>query len=72
MAKTLEMQFITEAGKTVRLGVDNPKEPIEPAIVKQSMEQIIAANVFFTTSGSFVSAKSARVVERNVTEYELN
>lgn len=71
MAKTLELQFSTELGKTARLSIDNPKEPIDEEVVKLSMAQIIASEIFTTGSGKFVSAKGARVVDRNVTDYEL-
>ena len=71
MAKTLELQFTTEMGKTASLSVDNPKEPIDEAVVKLSMAQIIASQVFTTGSGKLVAAKGARVVDRNVTDYEL-
>jgi len=71
MAKTLELQFGTEFGKTVRISVDNPKEPIDEAVVKLSMAQIIAADVFTTASGKLVASKGARVVNRDVTDYEL-
>ena len=71
MAKILELQFGTEMGKTASLSVENPKEPIDEAFVKQSMTQIIAANIFTTASGKLVVAKGARVIDRNVTDYEL-
>jgi hypothetical protein len=71
MAKTLELQFGTELGKTVNLSVENPKEPIDEAVVKQSMAQIIASEIFTTSTGKFVVAKGARVIDRNVTDYEL-
>jgi hypothetical protein len=71
MAKTLELQFGTELGKTARLSVDNPKEPIDEEVVKLSMAQIIASEIFTTSSGKFVVAKGARVVDRSVTDYEL-
>jgi hypothetical protein len=71
MAKTLELQFGTELGKTARLSIDNPKEPIDEEVVKQSMAQIIASEIFTTGSGKFVAAKGARVVDRNVVDYEL-
>ncbi|WP_042354116.1 DUF2922 domain-containing protein [Bacillus rubiinfantis] len=72
MAKTLELQFGTEFGKTARISVDNPKEPIDEAAVKEAMEKIIEADIFFTSSGNFAVAQGARVIERNVTEYEMN
>lgn len=71
MAKTLELQFLTENGKVARLTLDNPKEPIDQAVVKQSMDQIIAAGVFYSANGNFVSVQGARVIERNVTDYAI-
>ncbi|MCL6572511.1 MAG: DUF2922 domain-containing protein [Bacillus sp. (in: Bacteria)] len=71
MAKTLELQFATEFGKTARLSIDNPIEPIDEVVVKQSMAQIIESEIFTTNSGKFVTAKGARVIDRNVTDYEL-
>lgn len=71
MAKTLELQFGTELGKVARISLDNPKEPIDEPAVKQAMDQIIAAGVFYSASGGLVSSKGARVIERNVTDYEM-
>ncbi|MCM3117143.1 DUF2922 domain-containing protein [Neobacillus sp. MER 74] len=71
MAKTLELHFNTELGKTASLSIENPKEPIDEAVIKQSMAQIIASEIFTTASGKLVAAKGARVVDRNVTDYEL-
>ncbi|MBY0122286.1 DUF2922 domain-containing protein [Bacillus sp. S/N-304-OC-R1] len=71
MAKSLELTFVTDLGKLSRLSIDNPKEPVDQAAVKQAMEQIIAADLFNTANGVLASAKEARVIERNVTAYEL-
>lgn len=71
MAKTLELLFVTENGKQARLTVEQPIEPIDPAVVKAAMEQIIASNAFYSTNGNFTAVGGARVVERNVTDYEL-
>ena len=71
MAKALELQFGTEFGKTARISVDNPKEPIDEEVVKLSMAQIIASDVFTTASGRLAVPKGVRVIERNVTDYEL-
>ena len=71
MAKTLELQFATESGKSARLSLDNPKEPIDQAVVKQSMEQIIASGVFYSSNGNLSTVQGARVIERNVTDYEI-
>jgi len=71
MAKTLELQFGTDLGKTARMTVDNPIEPVDTAALKEAMEEIIASNAFFSTNGNLVSVAGARIVERNVTEYEI-
>jgi hypothetical protein len=71
MAFTLELQFTTEQGGTARLTIDNPKEPIDPAVVKNSMEQIVATGVFHSPTGKMVAPKSARLIERNITPYEI-
>ena len=71
MAKTLELQFLTEAGKAAKVTIDNPKEPVDQAVVKLSMDQIIAAGIFTTATGSLASAQGARVIERNVTDYPI-
>ena len=70
MAKVLELQFVTELGKTTKVTIDNPIEPVDPAAVKLAMESIIASDAFYA-NGSLVAIDQARVVERNVTEYEL-
>ena len=69
MEKTLELVFVTEAGKTSRLTVMEPKENLLAGDIKAAMDQIIEANVFLTESGPFVSAKEARLVERSVQVY---
>ncbi|MDM5330045.1 DUF2922 domain-containing protein [Neobacillus sp. CF12] len=71
MAKTLELEFVTELGKSARLSIENPKEPIEEGVVKQAMEEIIASGVFTSATGNYVSVKGARVIDRNVMEYEI-
>jgi hypothetical protein len=71
MAKALELQFTTQLGKTARISIDAPVEPVDTDQVKQVMDTIIATNVFQSNSGALVSAEGARVIERNVTEYEV-
>ncbi|WP_394237191.1 DUF2922 domain-containing protein [Niallia oryzisoli] len=71
MAKTLELHFINSVGKTAKLTVDYPKEPVDKIAVKQVMDLIIAANIFGSETQSFVSVKEARIVEHNVTDYEI-
>jgi hypothetical protein len=71
MAKTLELQFLNTAGKTVKISVDSPVEPVDQIALNAAMDQILAANIFISTDGEFVSKKGARIVDRNVTEIAL-
>ena len=71
MAKTIELHFNTSLGKVVKLAVDSPIEPIDPVKVKEVMDLIVTANIFGGNTGTFVSTKEARLVEHNVTEYEI-
>ncbi|MDP4164736.1 MAG: DUF2922 domain-containing protein [Bacillota bacterium] len=72
MAKTLELQFVTDTGKAAKIVLDNPKEPIDEILVKQKMQQILASGVFFSISGNYASVKGARLVERNVTDHQIS
>ncbi|WP_054860209.1 DUF2922 family protein [Gracilibacillus sp. JCM 18860] len=70
--KTIELKFENEEGKTVTISLDAPVEPVDPAAVNTAMDAVIAQNAFFSSGGGdLVGKKSARVVERNVTEIEL-
>ena len=71
MAKTIELHFTNSVGKITKLTVENPKEPIDPVATKAVMEQIIAAGVFGGSNGTLVSVQAARLVEHNVSDYEL-
>ncbi|MBP2240272.1 hypothetical protein J2Z40_000825 [Cytobacillus eiseniae] len=71
MTKSLELSFLTETGKLSRLSIDNPKEPIDAAAVKLAMEQMITSAIFQTANGDFVAAEGARLIERNVTDYDF-
>lgn len=69
--KTLELQFMTEGGKTAQISIENPKEPLDIGAVKQAMNTIIASKVFKTTNGMFVAVNGARIIERKVQEFDL-
>lgn len=71
MAKTLELQFLNTEGKTVKVNIDSPTEPVDPVALSAAMDNILTANIFITNGGEFVSKKGARIVERNVTEVGL-
>ncbi|KAB8133089.1 DUF2922 domain-containing protein [Gracilibacillus oryzae] len=69
--KKIELKFENEEGKTVTLSLDNPVEPVDPQLVNTAMDTIIAQNAIFSSGGNLVAKKSARIVERNVTDITL-
>ena len=71
MAKSIELHFNTNLGKVVKLSVDSPIEPVDLVKVKEVMDLIVAENIFAGNTGTFVSPKEARLVEHNVTDYEI-
>ena len=68
MAKTLQLNFITAAGKNVMLTVDEPRADLTAAAVETAMQEIIASGVFEVDGTLLETSKNARIVERNVTE----
>ena len=71
MAKTLQLNFITAAGKNVMLTVDEPRADLTAAAVETAMQEIIASGVFEVDGTLLETSKNARIVERNVTELVL-
>ncbi|SHM60469.1 DUF2922 domain-containing protein [Gracilibacillus kekensis] len=69
--KKIELKFENEEGKTVTIGLDNPVEPVDEVAVNNAMDTILAQNALFSSGGDLVAKKSARIVERNVTEIEI-
>jgi len=68
MAQTLELRFETDAGKALTLTVDQPRADLTEGEVESGMAAIIASDVFYVESLPVRVAKSARLVERNVTD----
>jgi len=71
MAKVLELQFETAIGKTATIAIEAPKPNVTPAEIQQVMQTIITSSVFGGQAGAFVGIKSARIIDRQVSEFEL-
>lgn len=72
MAQTLELRFETDAGKAMTLTVDQPRANLTESEVESGMAALIASDVFYVESLPVSVAKSARLVERNITDlYEV-
>ncbi|MGN7387863.1 DUF2922 domain-containing protein [Sporosarcina sp. SAFN-015] len=66
MAKTLQLNFVTAAGKQTSLTVDEPRAGLTPTEVEAAMQEIIDAQVFEVDGSFLATVKGARIVERTV------
>ncbi|MEK4170245.1 MULTISPECIES: DUF2922 domain-containing protein [unclassified Lysinibacillus] len=71
MTQVLELLFATTDGKTTTLTIDAPKPHITAAEIQQAMTSIIGKNVFAGQTGALSSIKGARMVDRQVTEFDV-
>lgn len=71
MMKKIELRFRNVDDKLVRFELDNPVDPIDPAVVNEAMDTIIAENVFTSSGGDLLTKESARIVQQIVEEIEL-
>lgn len=70
--KRLELLFENEEGRTVTFSLDEPVEPVDPEAVSAAMDEVLAQNVFESNGGELVKKKGARIVERYVTDIEID
>lgn len=68
MAKILQLQFEAANGKNMMISVEEPKESLTSEEIQTGMDAIISSNVFQVEGSTLALAKSAKVVERNVTD----
>ena len=69
--KNLELIFKNAAGRTVRITLASPVEPVDSAAVNAAMDLILSQNVFFSTGGDYTEKVGARIVSRTVEEIQL-
>lgn len=69
--KSLVMTFLNQEGSRASLTLPAVKDNVTEAEVATAMDAIIAANIFFSTGGNFVTKHSAQVTERTVTELDV-
>ncbi|MCD5406429.1 MAG: DUF2922 domain-containing protein [Desulfotomaculum sp.] len=67
----LEMIFVNALGKKTTLRVVDPSATLTAAEVKTAMEAILAQNTFTSNGGELTSVAGARIVSRQVTDFNL-
>ncbi|AWE07755.1 DUF2922 domain-containing protein [Lysinibacillus sp. 2017] len=72
MSLVLQLTFTNALKQTMTLNIDSPKANLTEAEIDAAMQTIIDQAVFEKEGFAFNTKKSARIVERNVTPFELN
>ncbi|MGL5347969.1 MAG: DUF2922 domain-containing protein [Peptostreptococcaceae bacterium] len=67
----LLMTFMTEFGRKVSLFVTDPREDITEAEIKAVMDLIVEKNIFAPSGEDIISAKEAKIVQTETTEFDL-
>ncbi|MGL5330457.1 MAG: DUF2922 domain-containing protein [Peptostreptococcaceae bacterium] len=67
----LLMTFMTEYGRKVSLFVTDPREDITEAEIKAVMDLIVEKNIFAPSGEDIISAKEAKIVQTETTEFDL-
>ncbi|MCU7558647.1 DUF2922 domain-containing protein [Macrococcus capreoli] len=62
--KTLQMNFLTDTGKSYVFTVNQPKADLTEETVLNVMESIVNAKYFMTNAGVPVQVKSAKLVDK--------
>lgn len=72
MSQVLQLTFKNGLNHTLTISIDSPKANLTEAEVNAAMQTVIDQGVFVKEGYVFNSKKSAQIVERNVTPFELS
>lgn len=67
----LLMTFMTQFGRKVSLFVTDPREDVTEAEIKAVMDLVIEKNIFAPNGENLVTAKEAKIVQTETTEFDL-
>lgn len=67
----LLMTFMTQFGRKVSLFITDPREDVTEAEIKAVMDLIVEKNIFAPNGEDIVSAKEAKIVQTETTEFDL-
>ena len=67
----LLMTFMTQFGRKVSLFVTDPREDVTETEIKEVMDLIIEKNIFAPNGEDIVSAKDAKIVHTETTEFDI-
>lgn len=71
MNKKLQMDFVDELNKSVRISLDDPKEDLLPADIEDAMNSIVSYDVIGSVGAGLVGVQRARIVTTTIDEIEF-
>ncbi|MEO4052629.1 DUF2922 domain-containing protein [Solibacillus sp. CAU 1738] len=71
MSQTLQLVFEMPENKTMTLSVASPKLDLTAGQVSAAMQTIVDQNIFMKDGLSILAKKSARIVDRVVTDFDV-
>ena len=71
ITKKLVMTFKSSDDKKVSISIDDPRENLTENEIKEAMDTIIEKDIFSPNGESLVEAISAKVVQTDTTDYDL-
>ncbi len=70
--RELQMIFKNDLGRNFRVSVDDVKDDVTPAEIKDCMDGIVAADIFKANGGGIAGIAGAKIVTTDVDEIELS
>ena len=67
----LLMSFMTDSDRKVSLYVTDPREDVTESEIKEVMDLIVEKNIFAPNGEAIVSAKEAKIVQTETTEFDF-
>jgi hypothetical protein len=71
MKRELELYFLTDLNKKVKIAIPEPKADLTPDAVSAVMDLILQKQIFGFAQGRLVSKAKARIVETEVAELAI-
>jgi len=59
----LQLDFVTDAGKNVRITIASPKQPVDSTAVASTMDLIVSKSIFVFPQGAIVKKVGATLVQ---------
>lgn len=63
----LQLEFLTDTNKKVRITIPNPKQPVDNTAVDTALSTMVAKSVFALPQGKIVSSVGASQVQTDAT-----